>query len=109
VTLIQSTASRIVDGSATDNRYMGVLLLHFSDDNEIRNDAISGSTLTPGLVLDESSRNRVEKNVIEDNDEGIASFGGDNNGGGRFFQAACLCRCGNGAPVCRGWRTLALA
>jgi parallel beta-helix repeat protein len=76
--LVQTTASRIVDGSATDNRFVGVLLLHFSDDNEIRNNAISGSTF-PGLVLDESSRNRVERNVIEGNDQGIASSRGDHN------------------------------
>jgi large repetitive protein len=79
VVFIQSTASRIVSGSATDNRYVGVLLLHFSDDNEIRSNAISGSTSTPGLVLDESSRNSVEKNVIEGNDQGIASSRGDHN------------------------------
>jgi parallel beta-helix repeat protein len=79
VLLVQSTASRIVNGSATDNHFMGVLLLDSSDGNEIRNNAISGSTLTPGLELHESSDNRVEKNVLEGNDEGIASSSGDHN------------------------------
>ena len=75
----QSTAGRIVNGSAIDNRFMGVLLLHFSDGNEIGNNAISGSTLTPGLALFDSSHNRVEYNDVDGNDEGIASSGGDDN------------------------------
>jgi parallel beta-helix repeat protein len=79
VLLVQSTAGRIVNGSAIDNRFMGVLLLDSSDGNEIRDNAISGSTLTPSLELHESSDNRVEKNVLEGNDEGIASSGGDHN------------------------------
>jgi parallel beta-helix repeat protein len=79
ILLDHSTANRIVDGSATDNRFMGVFLVSSSDRNEIRNNTISGSVLTPGVLLDGSDHNRVEKNVIDGSDQGIASSGGSDH------------------------------
>jgi parallel beta-helix repeat protein len=79
IVLDHSTASRIVNGSATDNRFPGVLLVDASDHNEIRNNAVSGSAETPGIELDDSDDNRVEANVVEGNDQGIGSRGGDRN------------------------------
>jgi large repetitive protein len=79
ILLAHSSAVRILDGSAIDNRFPGVLLLDASDDNEIRSNAVSGSTITPAVALDDSDRNRVEGNVIEGSDQGIASTGGDHN------------------------------
>jgi parallel beta-helix repeat protein len=76
ILLEHSTAGHIVNSSATDNRYLGMLLLHSSDHNEIRNNRVSGSVLTPGMLLDDSDHNRVEKNVLDGNDQGIASSGG---------------------------------
>ena len=61
ILLEHSTANRIVNGSAIDNRFMGVFLVSSSDRNEIRNNTISGSVLTPGLLLDDSDHNRARE------------------------------------------------
>jgi parallel beta-helix repeat protein len=79
ILLAHSTGVRILSGSAVDNRFMGVLLLNASNGNEIRDNAVSGSTRSPAVELDDSDRNRVERNVIEGSDQGIESSGGDHN------------------------------
>ena len=79
ILLDHSVANHVVNGSATDNSFMGVFLAS-SGRNEIRNNRISGSVLTPGVLLDDSDRNRVERNVLYGNDQGIAgSPGSDYN------------------------------
>jgi parallel beta-helix repeat protein len=75
ILLDHAAATHIANDAATDNRFMGVFLAS-SDRNEIRDNRISRSALTPGLLLDDSDRNRVERNVLDGNDQGIVSSGG---------------------------------